>query len=65
MELRETQVAEASYDNSTGLATLTAIKADFNKDGRGHRWSKAISRAIFDEAGTRRQLEAERAGAAS
>ena len=65
MELRETRLAEASYDNSTGLATLTAVKADFNKDGRGHRWSRAIDRGIFDDRGTRRNLEAERAGAAS
>jgi len=34
-------------------------------DGRSNRWSKAISRGFFDDSGTRRQLEAERAGRAS
>ena len=65
MELRETQVAEASYDNSTRLVTLTAIKADFNKDGQGTEWPRSLRHANFDDAGTRRLLEAERAGAPS
>ena len=34
-------------------------------DGRGNQWSRAISRGLFDDGGTRRQLEAERAGRAS
>ncbi len=65
MKLREPQLAEASYDNPTGLVTLTAIKAGFNKDGRGTEWPRSLRHVNFSDSGTRRQLEVERAGRAS
>ena len=34
-------------------------------DGRGTEWSRSLKHVTFDDAGTRRQLEAERAGRAS
>ncbi len=65
MELRETQLAEATYDKPAGVVTLTVIKADFNKDGRGTEWLRSLRTVNFSDSGTRRQLEAERAGRAS
>ncbi len=39
MELRETQLAEATYDKPAGVVTLTVIKAGFNKAERAGRAS--------------------------
>jgi hypothetical protein len=55
--------ARVYYWFDTGAIAATAILGC--DDGRSTEWPRSLRHANFSDSGTRRQLEAERAGAAS
>ena len=52
MELRETQLAEATYDKPGGIVTLTVIKPGFNKSKRRYYPAETLKRdyRVFEGA---------------